>query len=164
MDKLQVIKDKIVDATELVRLVNRWRLKDDVIVFTNGCFDLLHKGHYEYMAKAASLGDRVIVALNSDDSVKRLKGEQRPINDVDSRAMALASLHLTDAIVIFDEDTPEELIKALEPDFLVKGGDWKKEDIVGSDFLEAKGGQVESIEFSEGFSTTDLIERIQRLN
>jgi rfaE bifunctional protein nucleotidyltransferase chain/domain len=78
--------------------------------------------------------------------------------------MALASLHLTDAIVIFDEDTPEELIKALEPDFLVKGGDWKKEDIVGSDFLEAKGGQVESIEFSEGFSTTDLIERIQRLN
>jgi rfaE bifunctional protein nucleotidyltransferase chain/domain len=160
MDKLQVIKDKIVEAVELERLVNRWKLKDDVVVFTNGCFDLLHKGHFEYLAKAASLGDRVVVALNSDQSVKALKGENRPVNDQDARALALASLHLTDAVVLFDENTPEELIKLVEPDFLVKGGDWKKEDIVGADFVEANGGKVETIELTEGYSTTDIINRL----
>ena len=160
MDKLQVITQKIVDATELSRLVNRWRLKDDQIVFTNGCFDLLHKGHFEFLAKAANMGDRVVVALNTDRSVKALKGQDRPINSQDARALALASLHLTDAVILFDEDTPEELVKLVEPEVLVKGGDWKKEDIVGAQFVESNGGKVETISLIEGYSTTSIIEKI----
>ena len=160
MDKLQVIKDKIVDAVELERLVNRWKLKDDTIVFTNGCFDLLHKGHFEYLAKAASLGDRVIIGLNSDASVKALKGENRPINNEEARSLGLASLHLSDAIVVFDDDTPASLIELIEPDVLVKGGDWNKEDIVGGDFVEGNGGKVEVIETTDGYSTTSIINRL----
>ena len=114
MDKLQVIKDKIVDAVEVERLVNRWKLKDDTIVFTNGCFDLLHKGHFEYLAKAASLGDRVVIGLNSDASVKALKGENRPINNEEARSLGLASLHLSDAIVVFNDDTPASLIELIK--------------------------------------------------
>ena len=160
MDKLQVIKDKIVDAVEVERLVNRWKLKDDTIVFTNGCFDLLHKGHFEYLAKAASLGDRVVIGLNSDASVKALKGENRPINNEEARSLGLASLHLSDAIVVFDGDTPAALIELIEPDVLVKGGDWNKEDIVGGDFVEGNGGKVEVIETTDGYSTTSIIERL----
>jgi len=160
MDKLQVIKDKIVDAVEVERLVNRWKLKDDTIVFTNGCFDLLHKGHFEYLAKAASLGDRVVIGLNSDASVKALKGENRPINNEEARSLGLASLHLSDAIVVFDGDTPAALIELIEPDVLVKGGDWNKEDIVGGDFVEGNGGKVEVIETTDGYSTTSIINRL----
>ena len=160
MDKLQVIKDKIVDAVEVERLVNRWKLKDDTIVFTNGCFDLLHKGHFEYLAKAASLGDRVIIGLNSDASVKALKGENRPINNEEARSLGLASLHLSDAIVVFDGDTPAALIELIEPDVLVKGGDWNKEDIVGGDFVEGNGGKVEVIKTTDGYSTTSIINRL----
>ena len=160
MDKLQVIKDKIVDAVELERLVNRWKLKDDTIVFTNGCFDLLHKGHFEYLAKAASLGDRVVIGLNSDASVKALKGENRPFNNEEARSLGLASLHLSDAIVVFNDDTPASLIELIEPDVLVKGGDWNKEDIVGGDFVEGNGGKVELIETTDGYSTTSIIDRL----
>ena len=160
MDKLQVIKDKIVDAVEVERLVNRWKLKDDTVVFTNGCFDLLHKGHFEYLAKAASLGDRVVIGLNSDASVKALKGENRPFNNEEARALGLASLHLSDAIVVFDGDTPAALIELIEPDVLVKGGDWNKEDIVGGDFVEGNGGKVEVIETTDGYSTTSIINRL----
>jgi rfaE bifunctional protein nucleotidyltransferase chain/domain len=160
MDKLQVIKDKIVDAVEVERLVNRWKLKDDTIVFTNGCFDLLHKGHFEYLAKAASLGDRVVIGLNSDASVKALKGENRPFNNEEARSLGLASLHLSDAIVVFDDDTPASLIELIEPDVLVKGGDWNKEDIVGGDFVEGNGGKVEVIETTDGYSTTSIIDRL----
>jgi rfaE bifunctional protein nucleotidyltransferase chain/domain len=160
MDKLQVIKDKIVDAVQVERLVNRWKLKDDTIVFTNGCFDLLHKGHFEYLAKAASLGDRVVIGLNSDASVKALKGENRPVNNEEARALGLASLHLSDAIVVFEGDTPASLIELIEPDVLVKGGDWNKEDIVGGDFVEGNGGKVEVIETTDGYSTTSIIDRL----
>ena len=159
MDKLQVIKDKIVDAVELERLVNRWKLKDDTIVFTNGCFDLLHKGHFEYLAKAASLGDRVIIGLNSDASVKALKGENRPINNEEARSLGLASLHLSDAIVVFDDDTPASLIELIEPDVLVKGGDYEGKEVVGQDIAQ----ELKLVKFIEDKSTTKTIERIKKL-
>lgn len=153
---------RIMDRVALVRMVNVWRLKSDRIVFTNGCFDILHRGHVEYLQEAAALGDRLVIGVNTDRSVQRLgKGLDRPINDQDSRALVLAALRYVDAIVIFDEDTPLELISAIQPDVLVKGGDWKPEDIVGSDVVKARGGEVRSLKLVEGFSTTRLIDRIK---
>jgi D-glycero-beta-D-manno-heptose 1-phosphate adenylyltransferase len=153
---------RIMDRTALVRMANVWRLKSDRIVFTNGCFDILHRGHVEYLQEAAALGDRLVIGVNSDRSVQRLgKGLDRPINDQDSRALVLAALRCVDAIVIFDEDTPLELISAVQPDVLVKGGDWKPEDIVGSDVVKARGGEVRSLKLVDGFSTTRLIDRIK---
>ena len=153
---------RIMDRVSLVRMVNVWRLKSDRIVFTNGCFDILHRGHVEYLQEAAALGDRLVIGVNSDRSVQRLgKGLDRPINDQDSRALVLAALRCVDAIVIFDEDTPLELITAVQPDVLVKGGDWKAEDIVGADVVKARGGEVRSLKLVDGFSTTRLIDRIK---
>ena len=164
MDKLQLIKDKILPIEELTRTVKRWQLKDEVVVFTNGCFDLLHVGHMEVISKAASIGDKVIVGLNSDDSVKRLKGENRPINNTEERAFALAALHHVDAVIVFEEDTPANLIELVAPDVLVKGGDWTEDKIVGAEFVKSNGGQVVSIELTEGYSSTDLINRIVKAN
>ena len=145
-----------------VRMVNVWRLKSDRIVFTNGCFDILHRGHVEYLQEAAALGDRLVVGVNSDASVRRLgKGEDRPLNDQDSRAKVLAALRCVDAVVIFEEDTPLELITALQPDVVAKGGDWKPEQIVGADLVKARGGEVRSLKLVDGFSTTALVERIR---
>ena len=153
---------RIFDRISVVRMVNVWRLKSDRIVFTNGCFDILHRGHVEYLQEAAALGDRLVVGVNSDASVRRLgKGEDRPINDQDSRAKVLAALRCVDAVVIFEEDTPLELITALQPDVVAKGGDWKPEQIVGADLVKARGGEVRSLKLVDGFSTTALVERIR---
>jgi len=153
---------RIFDRISVVRMVNVWRLKSDRIVFTNGCFDILHRGHVEYLQEAAALGDRLVVGVNSDASVRRLgKGEDRPLNDQDSRAKVLAALRCVDAVVIFEEDTPLELITALQPDVVAKGGDWKPEQIVGADLVKARGGEVRSLKLVDGFSTTALVERIR---
>lgn len=153
---------RIMDRTTVRRLANIWRLKDDRIVFTNGCFDILHRGHVQYLQEAAALGDRLIIGLNSDTSVMRQgKGPGRPINDQESRAAVLAALRCVDAVVIFDEDTPLELIQIVRPEVLVKGGDWKVEQIVGADFVRANGGEVRALQLVEGFSTTGLIGRIK---
>lgn len=131
------------------------------IVFTNGCFDILHVGHARYLYAARVLGDYLIVAVNSDSSVKAIKGLDRPINNQDDRAEMLASLGFVDSVLIFDEETPLKVIELLMPDILVKGGDWKIEDIVGSDVVSASGGEVRSIPFVEGFSTTGIIKKIE---
>ena len=150
------------DRIGLVRMVNVWRLKSDRIVFTNGCFDILHRGHVEYLEEAAALGDRLVVGLNSDASVRRLgKGLDRPINDQDSRATVLGALRCVDAVVLFDEDTPLDLITAIRPDVLVKGGDWKVTEMVGGQFVQSYGGEVRSLKLVDGFSTTGLVERIR---
>jgi rfaE bifunctional protein nucleotidyltransferase chain/domain len=130
------------------------------LVFTNGCFDLLHPGHLDYLARARNLGTALFVGLNSDKSVTRLKGYKRPVVPEKERALMLSGLFMTDAVILFSEDTPLELIKALEPDVLVKGGDWKPEDIVGAPEVLSRGGKVLSLPFLDGFSTTGLIARI----
>jgi rfaE bifunctional protein nucleotidyltransferase chain/domain len=148
-------KEKFVDVRQELKSKNK------KVVFTNGCFDILHRGHVEYLNEAKSLGDYLVVGLNSDDSVKRLKGETRPLQNQDDRAFVLGSLKCVDAVIIFDEDTPYELIKTVMPDFLVKGGDWKKEDIVGSDIVSDNGGKVISLKFVDSYSTTNLINKIK---
>lgn len=153
----------ILDRVSAVRMAHVWRLKSDRIVFTNGVFDILHRGHVDYLQAAAALGERLVVGLNSDASVRRLgKGPERPLNDQDSRAEVLAALRCVDAVVIFDEDTPLDLITALRPDMLAKGGDWAPERIVGADVVKAAGGTVHSIPFVDGFSTTGLVAKIRK--
>lgn len=154
---------KLNDIQTIVQKAAQWRLKSDKIVFTNGCFDILHVGHIQTLSEAKKLGDKLIVGVNSDDSVKRLKGEERPINSEGNRARLMDSLSMVDAVVIFSEDTPIKLIEAIEPDVLVKGGDWKVKDIVGGDFVIENGGEVHSIPFVENQSTSSLIEKIQKL-
>ena len=162
MTRLEAIQSKICNKEQLARLLALWRFKDQKIVFTNGCFDLLHKGHVTYLAQAAELGDKLVLGLNSDASVTKLsKGPNRPIQDQDSRALILASLESISAIIIFDEDTPAELIKFVQPDVLVKGGDWKPEQIAGYDSVKAKGGEVKVIEFVPGYSTTSIEQKIK---
>ena len=137
-----------------------WRAAGQTIVFTNGVFDLLHRGHVEYLEEAATLGDRLVVGVNSDGSVQRLKGPTRPIVPGEERAELVGALACVDAVVLFDEDTPERLIHDVRPDVLVKGGDWAIEQIVGREFVESLGGRVLSIPLREGLSTSKLIERI----
>lgn len=134
------------------------------IVFTNGCFDLLHVGHVRYLAAAKALGDLLLVGVNSDASVKRLKGELRPVQNQNDRAEILAALGAVDFVVIFNEDTPLNLIKRVKPDFLVKGGDWKPEQIIGSDFVAQYGGKTISLIFIEGKSTTQIVNKIEKQN
>lgn len=157
-----LIDPRVMDLVQLRRAVNIWRMKGDRIVFTNGCFDILHRGHVEYLHEAALLGDRLIIGVNSDASVRRLgKDKDRPFNDQESRAKVLAAIRLVDSVVIFDQDTPLELITAIGPDVLVKGGDWKTEEIVGSDVVKARGGDVRSLVMVDGFSTTAMVEKIR---
>lgn len=152
---------RIYDLESLKRQLNIWRLKDDKIVFTNGCFDILHQGHVDILKRAYELGDRTIVALNSDASVRGLdKAPDRPVNNETARAEVLSALRYVDAVIIFNESTPYALIEALKPDVLLKGGDWKVEDIVGADIVQAAGGEVLSLDLVEGFSTTGIIEKI----
>jgi rfaE bifunctional protein nucleotidyltransferase chain/domain len=161
MDLLKIIKDKIIMPAELSKMVANWQLKNQKIVFTNGCFDLLHQGHVTYLAEAASYGNRMIVGLNSDASVTKLKGISRPIQDEYSRALIIASLHVVDAVVIFNDDTPENLIQTISPDYLIKGGDWKPEQIVGAKHVRSYGGNVCVIPFIDGFSTSAIVSKIQ---
>lgn len=159
---LQQIQDKIApDLIHLQRRIHIWRLKSDRIIFTNGCFDILHAGHIRYLAEARALGDRLIIGVNSDASIQRLKGSDRPVNALADRMLLLASLLVTDAIIAFDTDTPLPLIEQIEPDVLVKGGDWAVNQIVGADFVLSRGGEVRSIPFVDGYSTTGLIQKLQ---
>lgn len=144
-------------------LVARWRAEGRRIVFTNGVFDILHPGHLRYLQAARAHGDVLIVAVNSDRSVRANKGPSRPINSEAERAEVVAALRCVDAVVIFDEETPAEIIRRLQPDVLVKGADWPADQIVGRDTVEARGGRVVRIPVEEGFSTTALIERVRRL-
>jgi len=161
MGRFEAISQKIMTPDELVKTIHRWRLLNNQIVFTNGCFDILHKGHAEYLIKAAEYGNRLIIGLNSDASVKRLKGNDRPYNTFYDRAFLLASMHVCDAVVGFDENTPLVLIQMVNPDFLVKGGDYNAEEIVGYDHVIQAGGNVCVVPFSVGLSTTSLAEKIK---
>jgi D-glycero-beta-D-manno-heptose 1-phosphate adenylyltransferase len=159
MEKLSL---KIVAEPELSRILARARFTEKKVVFTNGCFDIIHQGHVEYLIKAAKLGDILIVGLNSDSSVKKLKGEGRPIQDQESRAKVLASMYFVTYVVIFNEETPYDLIKSVQPDFLVKGGDYKAENIVGYDVVKKKGGKVITIPLVKGYSTTGIINKLNK--
>lgn len=141
--------------------IKKLKQKNKKIVFTNGCFDILHAGHVSYLSKAKSLGDILVIGLNSDASVKKIKGKSRPVVSQKNRATLLAALEAVDFVVIFSDLTPLKLIKAIKPDVLVKGGDWKKENIVGSDFVESYGGKVKSLAYIKGLSTRSLIAKIQ---
>ena len=149
----------IADATSQV---TKWREHGKRIVFTNGCFDLLHLGHVDYLEKARSLGDKLVLGLNSDNSVSRFKGPNRPIQDQNSRARVLAALQFVDLVVFFNEDTPLNLITAIQPDILVKGSDYLAENIVGADIVQRAGGVVKTIHFVPGYSTTSIVEKIKR--
>lgn len=162
MNHKEYIASKIYSLENLATRLAAWRVHTVNIVFTNGCFDILHKGHLDYLAKAADLGDYLIIGLNSDESIKRLKGADRPIHSVNDRAFALAALGFVSAVIVFEEDSPIKLIESLKPNVLVKGADWEKSKVVGSDFVEANGGRVELIEFLEGYSTSSIIERIKK--
>ncbi len=161
MDFFSLINDKIVSADKLTTTLDAWRQKAYKIVFTNGCFDIIHRGHVEYLAKAASFGDAMVVGLNSDRSVRSIKGPDRPVQDEVTRSLVMASLQFVSAVVLFDEDTPYELIKRVQPDFLVKGADYKPEDIVGYDILKSRGGEVKTIELVAGHSTTNIINKLK---
>lgn len=164
--KLDFIKSKIIWQPDehLQRLAAIWKFQHKRIVFTNGCFDILHRGHIEYLAKAAGHGDYLVIGLNSDISVRSIKGPGRPILDQETRAMILASMHFVHRVVIFDQDTPYELIKLLKPDVLIKGGDYKPSEIVGYDIVKASGGKIITIDYIDGFSTTSIIETIRKQN
>jgi D-glycero-beta-D-manno-heptose 1-phosphate adenylyltransferase len=157
MTTLDVTNNKILDHKVLGNRLAMWRLFNNKIVFTNGCFDILHRGHIEYLSQARDKGEILVIGLNSDASVKRIKGEGRPLQDEMSRALVLASLRIVDAVVLFDEDTPYELIKIVKPDVLVKGSDYTEETIVGADFVKANGGEVVTIPIVEGYSTTKIL-------
>lgn len=162
MNHLENIKSKIWKMDqELDWQLAVWRFHENKIVFTNGCFDLLHLGHIDYLAKAAGEGTLLIIGLNTDESVKRIKGESRPIMDEQSRAMALAALGFVGAVVLFDNDTPLTLIERIQPDILVKGKDYNSSDIVGADIVEKKGGKVVTMELVEGYSTSAIIDKIK---
>lgn len=156
------IESKILSLDGLLKRIEFWRRLGDKIVFTNGCFDILHQGHIQLLAGCNELGERTIIGVNSDSSVQQLKGPARPVNDQQSRATLLASTQFVDAVIFFYELTPEALIHAIKPDVLVKGGDWKKEEIVGSSFVESYGGEVKTIPYLKGFSTTEIIERSKK--
>lgn len=162
MNKFEAVEKKIFNKEQIPQMLALWRFQNKKIVFTNGCFDILHRGHVEYLAKAASLGDILIVGLNTDDSVKRIKGEGRPVQDEISRALVLSSLQFVNAVILFDEDTPYELIQLVQPDILVKGSDYKAKEIVGYDIVTAKGGKVVTIDLIKGYSTTRMIEKLTK--
>jgi D-beta-D-heptose 7-phosphate kinase/D-beta-D-heptose 1-phosphate adenosyltransferase len=161
MKTIQAIPDKIFTLNEIKLQLNRWRLLNKKIVFTNGVFDILHEGHIASLSEAALYGHVLIVGINSDASVKRLKGESRPVNNEGSRTLLMASLVMVDAVILFEEDTPLNLITTILPDVLVKGGDYTIEQIVGAAEVIAYGGEVNIVPILEGFSTTGIIEKMK---
>lgn len=163
MNRLELINSKILKGQKLYQMLNIWRFTDQKIVFTNGCFDLLHLGHIDYLSKAADMGNRLIIGLNSDISTTNLKGSSRPITDEVSRASLLASLFFVDAVILFDEETPLNLIAKVKPNVLVKGADYSIDQIVGADLVIASGGSVKTIEYLPGYSTTSIENKIKLL-
>lgn len=171
MSRLEYLKAKIADPQEALLKINSWKMKGDQVVFTNGCFDILHQGHVVYLAKAAQMGQKLVVAVNSDNSVRRQqKGPERPINHEESRSLVLAALGFIDLVVVFDAGTPIELIELFNPDILVKGADYdpaetdpkSRKYIVGSDFVRKNGGLVQVVELEEGFSTTSIVNKLNK--
>jgi len=162
MRNLENIKSKIFSLDKLKNQVNAWKQAEEEVVFTNGCFDIIHRGHIEVLAQTADLGDRLIIGLNSDSSIQKLKGKNRPIIDEKSRAILLASFSFVDAVVLFSEDTPINLISTLLPDVLAKGGDYEIETIVGHEIVQKNGGKVILVPFIDGFSSTTIIEKIKK--
>ena len=154
--------DKIKSLAEASQQVKAWQKEGQKVVFTNGCFDLLHLGHVDYLEKARNLGDKLVLGLNTDSSVSRFKGPERPLQDQNSRARVLAGLQFIDLVVFFDEDTPQNLISELVPNILVKGSDYLAENIVGADVVKKNGGEVKTIDFVPGYSTTRIVEKIKR--
>ena len=161
MSHLEKINDKIISLEALKLRVENWKSSSEKIVFTNGCFDILHRGHIDVLAKTADLGDKLIIGLNSDSSIRKLKEDNRPIVDEKSRALLLAAFSFVDAIVLFSEQTPINLITDIRPDILAKGGDYKIEEIVGYEVVQQNGGEVITIPLTEGFSSTNIIDKIQ---
>lgn len=160
LNKLEIIQQKIFTLDHLSRLAHQWHMLSKKIVFTNGCFDIMHRGHNTYLLQAAELGNKLIVAVNSDTSVKALKGESRPVIDEYSRALNLASHAYVDAVIIFDEETPLQLIETLKPHVLVKGGDYTEDQIVGAKEVRANGGEVIIVPFLDNYSSTAIMEKI----
>ena len=161
MSHLNTINNKIHNLKDLKSQVVKWKQAGNEVVFTNGCFDIIHKGHIEILARSADLGDKLIVGLNSDQSIQKLKGENRPIIDEKSRAILLAALSFVDAIILFSEETPLKLINTLLPDILVKGGDYEIKTIVGHKIVQENGGKVKLVPFLDGFSSTTIINKIK---
>lgn len=162
-NNLEVISDKIFTSQSDPRLVKQlslWHQGNKQLVFTNGCFDILHAGHVDYLSRAAGLGEKLIVGLNTDASVARLKGPNRPVNSQYARSQLLGALFFVDAVVLFDEDTPYELIRTVQPSVLVKGGDYKESEIVGSDLVKANNGKVVVMSLVKGYSTSELIRKL----
>jgi len=161
MSHLKKINSKIFSLEDLKIQVDTWKKANEKIVFTNGCFDIIHKGHIEVLARTADLGDKLIIGLNSDSSVKKLKGKTRPIINQNSRSFLLAALNFVDAIIIFSEETPLNLIQTLTPNILAKGGDYKISTIVGHEIIQKNGGDVILVPFIDGFSSTNIIDKIK---
>lgn len=155
------MEDKLFTLSDLKIEIESWKDNHEKIVFTNGCFDLIHRGHLDYLSKARKLGDKLIVAINSDTSVKRLKGEERPIKPEFDRMLTMAAFYFVDAVILFEEDTPKNVIDSLIPNVLVKGGDYKIEDIVGYTTVIKNGGEVRTIDFVDGSSSSNFINKIK---
>ena len=161
MSHLKKIQNKIFSLANLTPKVDEWKKSGEKIVFTNGCFDLIHRGHIEVLAQSAHLGDKLIIGLNSDSSIKNLKGKYRPIIDENSRALLLAAISFVDAVILFSEETPLNLINNLKPDILAKGGDYEINTIIGNEIVRKNGGEVVLVPFIDGFSSTNIIDKIQ---
>ena len=159
MKMLNQIRSKIKTLDEIIAASENWQSQNKRIVFTNGCFDIVHLGHIDYLSRAADLADVLVIGVNTDASVSRIKGKNRPLQDELSRSMLLASFQFVEAVVLFDDDTPYELIKAIQPDVLVKGSDYEEADIVGADIVRDKGGEIATIDFLDGYSTSSIIEK-----
>ncbi|MDR0789763.1 MAG: D-glycero-beta-D-manno-heptose 1-phosphate adenylyltransferase [Bacteroidales bacterium] len=160
MTPLERLNSKIVGLNELQILLKTWKSAADKIIFTNGCFDIVHCGHIDYLSRAKALGNRLIIGVNSDNSVRKLKGDARPLQAERGRLMLLAAFEFVDAVILFDEPTPYNLIAAIKPDVLVKGSDYSEKEIVGYDIVQSYGGKVATIPYLEGFSTSKIIEKI----
>ena len=163
MSHHQNIINKIHTWDSLSEQVKKWHAASEKIVFSNGCFDLIHRGHIDYLAKAADMGTKLVLGLNTDASVSKLKGPHRPIQDEQSRQFILSALAFVDAVTLFDDETPYELIKLVQPDVLVKGSDYKPENIVGYDVVMAKDGEVKTIDYIEGYSTSGIETKIKNI-
>ncbi len=161
MSKLNIIESKILEGKQIDRMLAYWNFKDYKIVFTNGCFDILHKGHLDFLARASDLGDVMVVGLNTDRSVRAIKGPGRPMLDENSRRMLLASLSFVTAVILFDEETPVELIRQVQPDILVKGSDYSLEEIVGREIVTEMGGEVFTLDIVKGYSSSTIIDSLK---
>ena len=162
MPLISKVREKIITTDNLVLKVSQWKKNKMKVAFTNGCFDIIHLGHLEILTKSKEFGDRLIVAVNSDESVRKLKGKERPINDFQTRSNILASFSFVDYVVEFSDDTPKKLIQIIKPDFLIKGGDYKKKDIVGNDIVSSYGGETIIIPLIDGLSSTNTINKLNK--